>query len=332
MNAHEQCFGEVNFEGEVEFARRNERGRAFEQADGGGVVLPEDRAMAGRDQAAPRRSGQVSFGGHSQLGAVAAGLLEVVREKLVQLDQPGPVLLQPGCEALVEVCAGGLGQRVVGGVADQDVAEAEPVFADELGPVGPDQLLAHERSEARGYLGLLGCERLHGAAVEDLALDRASLEHAPLGRLQLIQPGAEQRPQRRRDDHLPLRLAGHCHHLLDEERVTARGAGDLARAARRRSACGISSSTLIVAQWLEPQRHRPGGAALGELRPRHAIHQDRCARGQERDVLDQVEERLLAPLDVVEHDHQRPLCRGVLQRLAERPGDLLRRRRRLRLA
>jgi len=40
-------------------------------------------------------------------------------------------------------------------------------------------------------------------------------------------------------------------------------------------------------------------------------------------VLDQVEERLLAPLDVVKHDHQRPLRRGVLQGLAEGPRDLL---------
>ena len=48
-------------------------------------------------------------------------------------------------------------------------------------------------------------------------------------------------------------------------------------------------------------------------------------------MLDQVEERLLAPLQVVEDDHQRPVCRGVLERLAERPGDLVRRRRRVRL-
>ena len=41
-------------------------------------------------------------------------------------------------------------------------------------------------------------------------------------------------------------------------------------------------------------------------------------------MLDQVEERLLAPLDVVEDDEEWPLCRSVLQRLADGPGDLLR--------
>ena len=44
---------------------------------------------------------------------------------------------------------------------------------------------------------------------------------------------------------------------------------------------------------------------------------------EQRDVLDQVVERLLAPLDVVEDDDQRSLGRSLLERLAERPGDLL---------
>jgi hypothetical protein len=39
-------------------------------------------------------------------------------------------------------------------------------------------------------------------------------------------------------------------------------------------------------------------------------------------VLDQVEERLLAGVDVVEHHRERPLCGGVLERLPKRPGDL----------
>ena len=167
--------------------------------------------------------------------------------------------------------------------------------------------------------------------MEHLALDRTPLEHAPLGRIELIQARREQRPQRGRNDNVALRLAGHRQHLFDEERVTAGGVRDLF-AQLTGDPLRDELVDVFVAEWLEPKRHRPGGAALGELRPRDAEHEDRCARGQERDVLDQVEERLLAPLDVVEDDHQRPLRRGLLQRLAERPGDLLRCRRRLRLA
>ena len=36
-------------------------------------------------------------------------------------------------------------------------------------------------------------------------------------------------------------------------------------------------------------------------------------------MLDQIEEHLLAPLDIVEGDRERPLRRRLLQRLAERP-------------
>ena len=58
-------------------------------------------------------------------------MFEVVAEELVQFDELGPVLLQPGCEALVEVRPGRFRERVVGGVADEDVAEAEAVLARE---------------------------------------------------------------------------------------------------------------------------------------------------------------------------------------------------------
>ena len=89
----------------------------------------------------------------------------------------------------------------------------------------------------------------------------------------------------------------------------------------------LAASSLL--ERLEPHRHRPGGAAVEQLRAGHAEQQERGAAGEQRDVLDQVEERLLAPLDVVEHDDERRL---LLEQLAERPGDLLRRRPRLRLA
>ena len=110
----------------------------------------------------------------------------------------------------------------------------------------------------RGVTWVSSGERLDGAAVEDLALDRAALEHAPLGRLELVEARREQRLQGGRDDHLAVRLAGHRHHLLDEERVAARGAGDpLAQLAG--DALGDQLLDVVVGQRLEPKRHRPGG-------------------------------------------------------------------------
>ena len=82
------------------------------------------------------------------------------------------------------------------------MAEAEAVLTGELWPVGADQLAPHERRQPWRHLRLLGCQCLHGAAVEDLALDRAALEHPPLGRVELVEPRRQQRLQRRR--HLDL--------------------------------------------------------------------------------------------------------------------------------
>jgi len=67
----------------------------------------------------------------------------VVADELVQLDELA-VPVEPVGEALVQVGAQALGQRLVGGVPDQEVAEAERIFARELRPVGTDELAAHE--------------------------------------------------------------------------------------------------------------------------------------------------------------------------------------------
>src|SRR6202008_2711653 len=75
----------------------------------------------------------------AELAEIEGGLLEVVAEDLLQLDELRAVLLEPGCEA-----AGG----VVGGVADEEVAEAVGVVTAELRPVGPDELLTDEGDEA----------------------------------------------------------------------------------------------------------------------------------------------------------------------------------------
>src|SRR6266540_4291144 len=73
-------------------------------------------ASARGGQATPRRGGQQPVDRRPELAAVATGLLEVVAEDLVQLDQLGPpVLLQPGGEALVELGADRLRQRAVSG-------------------------------------------------------------------------------------------------------------------------------------------------------------------------------------------------------------------------
>ena len=95
-------------------------------------------------------------------------------------------------------------QGLVRGVTDQKVAEAEAVLIGEPRPVRPDQLLADERREVRGHLGLRGRQRLDGASMEDLALDRTAFEDATFGGLELIEPSREQCLQRGGNDHLAI--------------------------------------------------------------------------------------------------------------------------------
>ena len=74
-------------------------------------------------------------------------------------------------------------------------------------------------------------ERLHGATVENLALDRPAFEHSALGVIELIETHREQRPQRGR--HLDLGALGRDRqHLGDEERVAARHGAIRSRRAR----------------------------------------------------------------------------------------------------
>ena len=51
-----------------------------------------------------------------------------------------------------------------------------PSSPGSCGAVGADQLMADERGEPRQDVGLVGRQRLDGAAMEDLAFDRAALD------------------------------------------------------------------------------------------------------------------------------------------------------------
>ena len=97
------------------------------------------------------------------------------------------------------------------------------------------------------------------AAMEDLALDGAALDHCALGRRQAVESRGEQRLDRRRDGDLsevghgdpalaaPLEIAAvdeHADHLLDEQRVALCGRADLARPGRALSSTWPSRLTI----------------------------------------------------------------------------------------
>ena len=174
------------------------------------------------------------------------------------------MLVEPVGEARVQVGADRLGERVVRCVADQQVAKAVAVVARDLGRFGADELAPHERREPGRDLRLLGSERLHAAAVEDLPLDGAALEHPALGLVKLVEPSCEQSLQRRR--HIDGSVFGrHREHLGDEERVAARGVRDpLAQVARD----DIADQRIRLLRWQEaPTGASPARSAAAPRAP-----------------------------------------------------------------
>ncbi len=157
----------------------------------------------------------------------------MVGHELVALDELFAVNVEPVGKPLMQSGAVGLGQHLVRGVADQQVAEAVALLAGDLGAVRPDQLPTDQRAEPGPWISLRRGEGRDSAAVEDLALDGGRFQYPALGRIELIETSREQRLQRRRHRHLGASGLDHRDHLLDEQGVAARGPQDALAQLRR---------------------------------------------------------------------------------------------------
>ena len=206
-------------------------------------VTASERAASGRREAASavladRAPAVVE---RAELREVAARLLEVVAEDLLELGATVAVhLVRPRDEPLVQVGAGALEDRVVGGVADHDVLE--PVLSvvavldvmDEVLLGERRQLRAHPRRHLRRREG---ADRRLG---EDVPDDRGGLDHGALAVGESVEASREQCLDGGRDVQLVERAGGvpaavsalegalvdeHAEQLLREERVPL-GSGD----------------------------------------------------------------------------------------------------------
>src|SRR5919204_1256374 len=93
-----------------------------------------------------------ALGRRMELFAVSARLLEVVAKDLLELDQAiSGSLLDPVRKALMQFSPQLLRNRVVRGVADEVVGEAEVAFAT----AEAKELLADEREERRCHIARL---------------------------------------------------------------------------------------------------------------------------------------------------------------------------------
>ena len=180
-----------------------------------------------------------------------------------------------------------------------------------------------------------GAERLRGELgdrilVEDLAHHRGPLDHLALLGAQPVQAGSQQGVDRRWDgdgrevgggDPVPvvpleeLVVDQHRQDLLDEQRVALGGLGDPGLSYYREE--GHAQEVLhqklavFLGEGLELDGGGivlppgPTGADVQQLLAGDGDHEDWGVPGPVGDVVDEVEQGGLGPLDIVEHGHHR---------------------------
>jgi hypothetical protein len=203
--------------------------------------------------------------------------------------------------------------------------EAERVVAGDHRPVRPDHLLADEREKLAWNIDhrRRRSERRHGSPVEDLSFDRAALDHDALVVVQRVESRLQQRPDRGRHVHGAARLAREGRHLLEEERIAVRRRQDARPSVVVQLDVGQEpvreQPCFVVGERLEKDGRgvqlaaAPTGLDVEELGSRDAQKQDRRGARPVDDVLDEVEHRLLRPVEVVDHEHERPLAGALLE-------------------
>ena len=243
--------------------------------------------------------------------------------------------VDPFGERAVLLRAQRLAHPAVGDVADQHVLEAKcPIARDGRALLGDDELALEQPVEQRIDLEA-GHEPVERTAPEHPADQRGGLEHALLTRLQPVDPGGDQGLNAVGDAVELLVLPEHAGDLLEEQRVALRpleherplGGRHLGSCEQRIG----ESAALGRVERPELDRARaanaaaPGGARVEQVRARDRDDQHRDVAERPGEMLDQVEQRLLRPVHVLEDEDERLQLGELLGPAQRRPGQLRRR-------
>jgi hypothetical protein len=168
-----------------------------------------------------------------------------------------------------------------------------------------------------------GHERLQAADMEGLAFDRARLDEPPLGRVERVEARGEQRVQGGRQRAVLAALAHVGRELLEEERVAARPRHHTCegRLGQRRPRAEQAAAGLLV-QRGRPQDgpRRPRGSRVEQLGAPDAQQQDGRGQRAAGELVDEVEQRRLGPVRVLEGQHERPVGGQRREEHPEGPG------------
>ena len=201
------------------------------------------------------------------------------------------MLLQPGGEALVQLGPHRLRQRVVGRVPDEQVTEAEAILARQAAPC-PGRISCLRTSAARRGVTWVSSGPSAWTAPRwkispSIAPRSSTLRSAGSSWSRRAASSARNVGGTTTSPSVSWAIASIS---LDEERVATRRPSDPLAELLRDALAGSSSLDVFVAQGLEPERDRPGRAALdrapagpcraaGSLRRRTGARRARSGRG-----------------------------------------------------
>ncbi len=254
-------------------------------------------------------------------------------------------LLEPVGEALVKPGAELLRDTVVCRVANQDVTYAKGALVREARRRRANVLALEEHLQGLGHAGALDFirESEHRAAMEDLPLDRSTLERRALSARHPVESRTEQLTECWRDrelsepgfGHPPAVVAPeqsvvdqHPYELFDEERV----ARSCDREPHRESGRQLGSTEQLadeltrigIAERLQVERCLPLGVVFHELGASETQQENRVASQGTRHSGEEVEQRGLGPMNVVDEEKQRALASERLEEAGDRRCDLVR--------
>ena len=330
--------------------------RECEGSDGiaarGGEILACERLFGGGAEPlrGSLRQQQRRLVDRAELGPVPMHLLVVVGDGDVDFGTRLDVVLEVASDTFVQVGATALEEASVGGVAHQDVVE--PVDGVVAGPGSgwfEEVLPAESIDEGTESAGDVAAgDRAEQPTVE-LGPDHGrELDDSSFVVGEALDATGEQREDGGWDlDRIDIdrempAVAGagedaivneHLHEFADEQRVAFRGFGEAVdQVGRELVGVQQASGELAGGVRIEPFEPDRGGDVaphLGELRAQLAQlwsgeseHHHRC-RDPLREVVEQVPEQRLGPLDVVDDDQQGPIERQLFEQPTNRPERFL---------
>ena len=215
-----------------------------------------------------------------------------------------------------------------------------------------NELAAFEGAEVRDdclrFLPAHGCQ---GADAEGLTKDRSILEQRPIGGIEAIEARRDERVQRFGDveadlvadgaidavDRLELAVVEQHPDRFDgiqRDPVGALQDGEDHRIGKARNEPIEQLRHVVAGQRLERQRDEvptaraPGRAPLEQLRAGHRHDEDRATPTPLDQVVDEVEEARVRPLEILEHEDDGPLLATRARRMSATPRRARRGRRR----